>query len=56
MNDKDEQIFKEWIANGLRELRFASDTAFLKIPREVLRTKFEKGSDIVVMNSNIIKP
>lgn len=53
MSDKDEHNFKEAIAQGLKDLRHANDKAALFFPRKVLRTNFEKASDIVVHNKII---
>lgn len=54
MSDKDEREFKEAIAQGLKDLRNANDKAALFFPRKVLRTNFEKESDIVVANKIVL--
>jgi len=56
LSDAQETKLKESIAQGIKDLRLASDDAALFIPKVAIRTKFENDSEIVVVNNNILIP
>lgn len=54
MTDQEEKRFKEWIADGLSDMKRASNNAVLTIPKLALRTEFKNDSDIVMIHNKII--
>lgn len=52
MSDTDEEEFKKWVLNGLKDLALQGNNAALILPKISLRTIFENESNIIVVNSN----
>ena len=52
MSDKDEEEFKKWVLNGIKDLALQGNNAALILPKIALRTLFEDESNIIIVNKN----
>ena len=54
MTDQGEARFKEWIADGINDMRYASDNAVLTIPKLALWIEPRGKSDIQVIKKKLV--
>jgi hypothetical protein len=54
MSDKEEARFKEWIADGINDMRYASENAVLAVPKIFLLIAPKSKSDIQVIKKKLV--